>query len=37
VRHFGAVLSIPQWEIMATKLKAVGTTFVIEPYTRFKG
>jgi hypothetical protein len=37
VRHFGAVLSIPQWEIMATKLKAVGTSFVIEPYTRFKG
>ncbi len=37
VRHFGAVLSIPQWEVMATKLKAVGTTFVIEPYTRFKG
>jgi extradiol dioxygenase family protein len=37
VRHFGAVLSIPQWEAMATKLKAVGTKFVIEPYTRFKG
>jgi len=37
VRHFGAVLSIPQWEVMAAKLKAVGTKFVIEPYTRFKG
>jgi extradiol dioxygenase family protein len=37
VRHFGAVLSIPQWEAMATKLKAIGTKFVIEPYTRFKG
>jgi len=37
VRHFGAVLSIPQWEAMAAKLKAVGTKFVIEPYTRFKG
>ena len=37
VRHFGAVLSIPQWEVMAAKLKAVGTQFVIEPYTRFKG
>lgn len=37
VRHFGAVLSTSQWEAMATKLKAVGTKFVIEPYTRFKG
>ncbi len=37
VRHFGAVLSIPQWEAMAEKLKAVGTSFVIEPYVRFKG
>jgi extradiol dioxygenase family protein len=37
VRHFGAVLSIPQWEVMAEKLKAVGTKFVIEPYVRFKG
>ena len=37
VRHFGAILSIPQWEVMADKLKAVGTKFVIEPYTRFKG
>ncbi len=37
VRHFGAVLSIPQWEAMAEKLKAAGTAFVIEPYVRFKG
>ena len=37
VRHFGAVLSIPQWEELAAKLKAVGTEFVIEPYVRFKG
>ncbi len=37
VRHFGAVLSIPQWEELAAKLKAVGTEFVIEPYIRFKG
>jgi extradiol dioxygenase family protein len=37
VRHFGAVLSIHQWESMADKLKAIGTHFVIEPYTRFKG
>ncbi|WPB56277.1 VOC family protein [Xylophilus sp. GOD-11R] len=37
VRHFGALLSIPQWEELAEKLKAVGTKFVIEPYVRFKG
>ncbi|MCU4121673.1 VOC family protein [Variovorax sp. N23] len=37
VRHFGAVLSIPQWEALAAKLKAAGTEFVIEPYIRFKG
>lgn len=37
VRHFGAVLSIPEWEALAEKLKAVGTRFVIEPYVRFKG
>jgi extradiol dioxygenase family protein len=37
VRHFGAVLSIPQWEAMAEKLQAAGTQFVIEPYVRFKG
>jgi uncharacterized protein len=37
VRHFGAVLSIPEWEALAGKLQAAGTAFVIEPYTRFKG
>ena len=37
VRHFGAVLSIPQWDELAGRLKAAGTKFVIEPYTRFKG
>ncbi|VXC77565.1 Glyoxalase-like domain containing protein [Burkholderia sp. 8Y] len=37
VRHFGVVLSIPQWEALAEKLKAAGTGFVIEPHVRFKG
>ena len=37
VRHFGAVLSMAQWEAMADKLRAIGTQFVIEPYIRFKG
>ena len=37
VRHFGAVLTLAQWADLAAKLKAAGTKFVIEPYTRFKG
>lgn len=37
VRHFGVVLSMPQWEALAQRMQAAGTTFVIEPYIRFKG
>ena len=37
VRHFGVVLSMPQWEALAQRMRAVGTAFVIEPYIRFKG
>ena len=37
VRHFGAILSMEQWEALAARLQAAGTTFVIEPHVRFKG
>ena len=37
VRHFGVVLSMPEWESLAGRLRAAGTTFVIEPHVRFKG
>lgn len=37
VRHFGVILSMPQWEALAERLTAAGTRFVIEPYVRFKG
>jgi len=37
VRHFGAILSMTQWEQLAEKLRAAGTKFVIEPHVRFKG
>lgn len=37
VRHFGVVLSMPQWEQLAERLRGAGTAFVIEPYIRFKG
>ena len=37
VRHFGVVLSMPEWHALADKLHAAGSRFVIEPYVRFKG
>lgn len=37
VRHFGAVLALAQWQALADRLQAAGTTFIIEPYIRFKG
>jgi extradiol dioxygenase family protein len=37
VRHFGAILTLPQWAALAEKLKAAGTAFVIEPNIRFQG
>ena len=37
VRHFGAILTVPQWEALAERLKAAGTKFVIEPNIRLKG
>lgn len=37
VPHFGIVLTMPQWEDLADKLKAAGVKFGIEPYVRFKG
>ena len=37
VRHFGVVLTMPDWETLAARLRAAGTRFVIEPYVRFQG
>jgi uncharacterized protein len=37
VRHFGAVLTMDDWELLAAKLRAAGTRFLIEPQVRFKG
>jgi uncharacterized protein len=37
VPHFGVVLSMPQWEALAARLKAAEVDFVIAPYVRFKG
>jgi len=37
VRHFGVVLSMPDWEHLADRLRTQGVRFEIEPYIRFKG
>jgi extradiol dioxygenase family protein len=37
VPHFGVVLTMPKWEALAERLRAVNTQFVIAPYIRFKG
>jgi extradiol dioxygenase family protein len=37
VRHFGVVLPMAEWQALADRLTAAGTTFIIEPHVRFKG
>jgi extradiol dioxygenase family protein len=37
IPHFGVVLSMNDWNILAEKLKSIDTKFLIEPYVRFKG
>ena len=37
VRHFGLVLSMDEWQVLADRLRAAGTRFVIEPHVRFQG
>lgn len=37
VRHFGVVLTMPQWQAIADKLTQAGVKFIIEPHIRFKG
>jgi extradiol dioxygenase family protein len=37
VRHFGVILTLPDWETLAARLKAAGVRFVIEPQVRFQG
>ena len=35
--HFGLVLSLADWQVMAERLKAAKTVFVMEPQVRFEG
>ena len=37
VRHFGAILSMGEWEALSKRLTQAGTKFIIEPHVRFKG
>jgi extradiol dioxygenase family protein len=37
VPHFGVVLTMPQWEELAERVRAAGISFGIAPYVRFKG
>jgi hypothetical protein len=37
VRHFGLVLSMSEWQLLAERLRSAGTRFVIEPHLRFAG
>ncbi|WBB68435.1 VOC family protein [Micromonospora sp. WMMD812] len=37
VPHFGLLLTIPEFHELAERLRAGGTSFVIEPYLRFAG
>lgn len=37
VPHFGVVLSMTDFDMLALRLRRAGVNFVIEPYIRFKG
>jgi uncharacterized protein len=37
VPHFGLILTVPRFHELADRLRAAGTTFVIEPHVRFEG
>jgi extradiol dioxygenase family protein len=37
VPHFGVVLRMDDWHAMASRVRAAGIQFGIEPYVRFEG
>ena len=37
VPHFGAIISMEQFDRLAERVRGAGVPFVIEPYVRFKG
>ena len=36
-RHFGVVLDMADWQVLASRLEAAGAEFLISPHIRFKG
>jgi len=37
IPHFGVLLSVAEFHALTERLRAAGTSFVIEPYLRFAG
>ena len=37
VPHFGVVLTMEDWDKLASHLRSLDMEFIIEPYIRFKG
>lgn len=37
VRHWGVILTMPDWEALADRLKTAQMEFIIAPHIRFKG
>lgn len=37
VLHWGVILTMPQWQALAGRLRSHSVQFVIEPYIRFQG
>jgi hypothetical protein len=37
VPHFGVVLTMSDWQVLAERVRAAGVAFGIEPYVRFRG
>ena len=35
--HFGLVLALPDWQVLAARLQAARTEFVLAPQVRFEG
>ena len=37
VRHFGVILTMPDWHLLKDRLAEKNITFIIEPHIRFQG
>jgi hypothetical protein len=37
VRHWGVILTLPEWETLAQKLQQQSVCFLVEPTIRFRG